>query len=147
MVPTSPFHESLHLDIYNEIYAEIRLMGRKLDWLHKGSATLRAHGHPGGDGGEGDSSGGPAPQRAGNLAWPTLVVEAGVSETLSELREDMRWWFSASDYQVKIVLAKLVQAERTITLEKWVEVQEPCPRDITRGSPRKTSRAFSRLSR
>ena len=33
----------------------------------------------------------------------------------------MRWWFAASDHQVKIVLlTKLDRAERKITLEKWV---------------------------
>jgi hypothetical protein len=34
----------------------------------------------------------------------------------------MRWWFSASDHQVKIVvLAKVQHARRAITLEKWEE--------------------------
>jgi hypothetical protein len=30
--------------------------------------------------------------------------EAGVSQSLGALQDDMRWWFSASDHQVKIVL-------------------------------------------
>lgn len=110
-------------------------MGLKLAWVQTGTATFRTHGHPGGDGGEGDSSGGPIPQRASTGAWPTLVIEAAVSETLSELRGDMRWWFRASGHQVKIVLlARLAQPERTITLEKWVEVHEPRPGVTTRAA-------------
>lgn len=38
----------------------------------------------------------------------------------------MRWWFSASDHQVKIVLlAKLEETRGKIILEKWVEVSAP----------------------
>jgi len=59
-------------------------------------------------------------------AWPTFVIHAGDSETLDELRNDMRWWFSASDHQVKIVLlAKFDHSLNKIILEGWVEVQAP----------------------
>ncbi|KAI1129237.1 hypothetical protein F5Y10DRAFT_264398 [Nemania abortiva] len=62
------------------------------------------------------------PERATKDAWPTLVIEAGDSESLSELRRDMRWWFSASDHQVKIVLiAKFERTRRRILIEKWEE--------------------------
>ena len=55
-------------------------------------------------------------------AWPTLVVEAGDSESLSELHNDMRWWFFASEHQVKIVLlAKFEHTRRALILEKWEE--------------------------
>lgn len=38
----------------------------------------------------------------------------------------MRWWFSASDHDVKIVLImKLRQNEEQIVLEKWVAVTAP----------------------
>ena len=88
-----------------------------------GSATLRTTlGHPGGDSG-GDSTFGPRPKRSGGRDWPTLVIEAGHSQTLEGLRRDMRWWFGASDHQVKIVLlAKFNHDQREIILEKWVEV-------------------------
>lgn len=53
---------------------------------------------------------------------PTLVIEAGDSEPLTELRNDMRWWFSASDHKVKIVLlAKIERRQRVIVLERWQE--------------------------
>ena len=72
--------------------------------------------------GEGDSTGGPNPQCWIKGAWPTLVVLAGDSEPLSELRNDMRWWFSASEHQVKIVLlAKFEHTRRALILEKWEE--------------------------
>ena len=48
----------------------------------------------------------------------------------------MRWWFSASNHQVKIVLlAKLDRNERRIILEKWVEI-EPA---LSRPGPRTRS--------
>ena len=72
----------------------------------------------------GDSTGGPAPQRGSRGARPTLVVEAGDSETLEELRNEMRRWFESSDHQVKIVLlAKSDGISGEIILEKWVEAQ------------------------
>jgi hypothetical protein len=116
-------------------------MGLHRNWKAIGSTTFRAQGHPNGDGGEGDSSGGPKDQRGNKGNWPTLVIEAGHSETLAELRKDMEWWFSASNHQVKIVLlAKFDDDQKHIILEKWVEVQ---------ASPRQgaaTTRAFAQAA-
>ena len=89
-----------------------------------GATTLRAQGqgHPTGDEGEGDSTGGPRPERSSEGCWPTLVIEAGVSQSLGALRNDMRWWFSASDHQVQIILlAKFERPQSAIILEKWEE--------------------------
>ncbi|KAK3362856.1 hypothetical protein B0T25DRAFT_20258 [Lasiosphaeria hispida] len=70
-------------------------------------------------------------------SWPTLVIEAGDSSSLEELRRGMRWWFSTSNHEVKIVLlAKLDRAGRRIILVKWVETTPP-PR------PGPTTRAAS----
>ena len=108
-------------------------MGLEHNWKQVGSATFRPLGHPGGDGGEGDSTGCPKPQRSRGKDWPTLVIEAGHSESLDDLRRDMRWWFSASDHQVKIVLLAKLEARRgEIILEKWQEVPGPGP--ITRAA-------------
>lgn len=38
------------------------------------------------------------------IAWPTFVVEAGVSESLPRLRQDTSWWFANSAGMVGIVL-------------------------------------------
>lgn len=55
-------------------------------------------------------------------AWPTLVIEAGVSESLVGLRKDMEWWFSTSGHQVQIVLLAYFDRHRSaIELEKWEE--------------------------
>ncbi len=70
---------------------------------------------------EGDSTGGPWPARRRN-SWPTLVIEAGVSESLSALRDDMRWRFSASDHDVKIVLlTKFDNRNQQLIIERWEE--------------------------
>ena len=98
-------------------------------WKSKAATTFRAReGHPGGDGGEGDSTGGPKPDRKEHAKWPTLVIEAGDSESLPQLRADMRWWFSTSNHDVKIViLAKFHHVQHSIILEKWEE-EERAPR-------------------
>ena len=87
-----------------------------------GSTTFRAQHHPGGDASEGDSCGGPNPARENKGAWPTLMVKAGDSEPLGALRDDMRWWFSASDHQVNIVLlTKFDHLHQRIIIERWEE--------------------------
>ncbi|KAI0834759.1 hypothetical protein F5Y06DRAFT_300390 [Hypoxylon sp. FL0890] len=126
-IPTK-LHEKLHTGIWEEAFLQIFQIGLRNNWNTMGTATFRAQGHPGGDAGEGDSTGGPEDQRGDEGDWPTLVIEAGDSETLEELRNDMRWWFNASNHQVKIVLlAKFDdhQDPNQIILEKWVEVQAP----------------------
>ncbi|OIW30885.1 hypothetical protein CONLIGDRAFT_642929 [Coniochaeta ligniaria NRRL 30616] len=53
---------------------------------------------------EADSSGGPSPERDFPDTWPTLVIEAGFSQSLSELQKAVRWWFAEPLHDVKIVL-------------------------------------------
>lgn len=53
----------------------------------------------------------------------------------------MRWWFVASDHQVRIVLlAKFEHNHNQIILEKWVEVQGPARPGAT------TTRAFTQAA-
>jgi len=97
-------------------------MKLKLNWTPIG-ATLYPPSGTGGrrrKGKEGDSAGGPRPECEKLGAWPTLVFEAGYSESLDDLHDDMNWWFRESYHQVKIVvLAKF--DDPTILLEKWEE--------------------------
>lgn len=95
-------------------------------WASTGNATYRAREeHPGGNGGEGDSVGGPKPDRIERGKWPTFVIEAGHSESLPQLRADMRWWFSPSNHDVKImILVKFNHGQRSIMLEKWEEEEQ-----------------------
>jgi hypothetical protein len=123
-IPTQ-LHEVLHVGIYEAFRDQLVLRGSANSWSTFGAPTQVQEGHPGGNAGEGDSTGGPRPERSFKDAWPTLVVEAGVSESLAGLRNDMRWWFAASDHQVQIVLlVKFEHTRRAIILEKWEE--EPC---------------------
>jgi len=70
-----------------------------------GSSTYSAQVHSGSSNSkEGDSTRGPKPERAAKGAWPTLVIESGVSQTLGQLRICMRRWFSMSNHEVKIVM-------------------------------------------
>lgn len=96
-------------------------MGLDDHWTGAGGTTHRA---TAGNMGEGDSSGRPGFQQPGSESWPTLVIESGYSQSLQALRNDMRWWFSALNPQVKIaIIAKLDATERSIILEKYQEVQ------------------------
>ncbi|KAH8904318.1 hypothetical protein BR93DRAFT_135768 [Coniochaeta sp. PMI_546] len=120
-IPTG-LHEVLHLELYQKYFIRLVRNNQEDGWKTIGSTTFRPRGHPGGDGGEGDSSGGPRPVRDPKGSWPTLVIESGVSESLSALQDDMRWWFSASDHEVKIVLlAKFDYRNQRIMIEKWEE--------------------------
>ncbi|KAK3902707.1 hypothetical protein C8A05DRAFT_43917 [Staphylotrichum tortipilum] len=110
-------HESLHLELFRSFLRQLDESQDKT-WKLIGATTLRAQGqgHPAGDEGEGDSTGGPRPERSSKGCWPTLVIEASVSQSLGGLHNGMRWWFSASDHQVQIVLlAKLEQEEPSTT--------------------------------
>jgi hypothetical protein len=122
-IPTQ-VHEQLHRQLYNKVFLQVHGMGLSKNWEDRGSATYSAQqGHSGRRCKEGDSTGGPRATKGG---WPTLVVEAGISETLGELRLDMRQWFSVSTHEVKIVL--LVKFDGTeIILEKWEEEMQDRP--------------------
>ncbi len=91
-----------------------------MNWAPRGAATYRRRQESGRDSGEGDSTRGPRPARSTKGAWPTLVIEAGDSESQRRLRHDVRWWFDASDHDVKLVLlAKLCRRSGRISLEVW----------------------------
>ncbi|KAJ2990493.1 hypothetical protein NUW58_g2918 [Xylaria curta] len=115
-------HEALHLQLYRRYDHKLIRNGQEESWRPIGSTTFRPQGDPRGDGGEGDSSGGPKPARNYKGAWPTLVIQAGDSESLGALQDDMRWWFSASDHQVNIVLlTKFDHPNQRIIIERWEE--------------------------
>ncbi|KAI1370228.1 hypothetical protein F4677DRAFT_465652 [Hypoxylon crocopeplum] len=104
-IPTG-VHETLHLLLYEKYRDQLCGSGIQKAWTSIG------------DSGEGDSTGGPKPQ----CVWPTLVIQAGDSESLNQLRMDMQWWFAASNHDVKIViLAKFDRGQSRVILEKWEE--------------------------
>ncbi|RFU24231.1 hypothetical protein B7463_g12109, partial [Scytalidium lignicola] len=64
--------------------------------------------------------------------WPSLVIEAGYSESINRLRTDARWWISLSKHAVRIVLLiKVNPNRRRVTIEKWIPDPNPNPR-VTR---------------
>ncbi|KPM34887.1 hypothetical protein AK830_g11685 [Neonectria ditissima] len=118
-IPTD-VHETLHVELWNPTRDAIVRMGLSASWRSICSATRQSTQDASSS--RSDSSGGPRPDRGYPGAWPTLVIEAGYSQTLPALRSKMRWWFSASDHQVKIVLiAKFELRTRRIIIEKYIE--------------------------
>ncbi|KXG53730.1 uncharacterized protein PGRI_007800 [Penicillium griseofulvum] len=66
-----------------------------------------------------------------SLQWPTVVVETGVSESLSRLLQDARWWFGASDGEVRIVI--IISIKKTaVHFEQWQLAPPNAPRPLTR---------------
>uniref|UniRef100_A0A8H7KBE6 Uncharacterized protein n=1 Tax=Bionectria ochroleuca TaxID=29856 RepID=A0A8H7KBE6_BIOOC len=132
-------HERSHRKLIKLIENQITAMGLEDDWGEYGETTLRAE--HGGGASEGDSGGGPSERDDNIHPWPTLVIEAGYSQSLNALRRQMRWWFSASQHQVKIVL--LVKLDPlvpgTIIIEHWKEF----PREERTGAT--TTRFGARL--
>ncbi|KAK0719696.1 hypothetical protein B0H67DRAFT_599372 [Lasiosphaeris hirsuta] len=120
---TTDLHEKLHKPLYDEFLGQVRDMGLKHSWNDIGTATRPAQqGYSGRSSKEGDSTGGPEPQRAAEGAWPTFVIEAGFSQSLGKLHVAMKRWFSMSNHEVKIVLLAKFNGT-TILLEKWEEMQ------------------------
>ncbi|KAF9893089.1 hypothetical protein FE257_012500 [Aspergillus nanangensis] len=71
---------------------------------------------------------------AGNpQGWPTLVIETGVSESLSHLQEDARWWFENSMGETRIVLViSINRTRRSIIIQKWQLAPPATPSPLTR---------------
>ncbi len=125
-LPTA-VHKALQCVLFFTIVGQqISQVGLVDSFTSTGAATFYTRGRPdsGTNGsGEGDSSGSPL-----GRDWPALVVEASVSQSLALLREDVRWWFSASDHGVKIVLLlKFSQSQDQLVIEKWEEDEVPYP--------------------
>ncbi|KAI2703907.1 hypothetical protein CBS147372_2376 [Penicillium roqueforti] len=53
-----------------------------------------------------------------STGWPTLVIETGVSESLSQLRADAAKWFADSNGDVRIALVIAIKDSR-VDIEKW----------------------------
>jgi hypothetical protein len=122
-IPTV-LHEGLHSELYKQFILLLVGTSAQYTWRAMGATTHRARG----DVVEGDSSGGPIPQRGGYDDWPTLVIEASDSAPLQELQATMQSWFAMSDHSVKIVLlAKFSRQRQAIILEKWEGEIPPAP--------------------
>ncbi len=128
-------HERLHLTFYMHcLLAPLVREGNLFEnLLSLGCSTFGAQGLFEGDTGEADSTSVPISRHLGYNYWPTLVVEAGDTKSLNQLREDMRWWFAASNHEVKIViLTKFDHNRRCIILERWEAQEQSSQKVMTR---------------
>ena len=67
--------------------------------------------------------------------WPSIVIEVGVSESLSQLRTDAHFWLTRSGGQTRIVILLAVKkATRVMKIERWEHT--PRTRLTRRSSPR-----------
>ncbi|KAJ5508030.1 hypothetical protein N7527_010173 [Penicillium freii] len=65
--------------------------------------------------------------------WPTLAIETGLSESLSQLRKDALWWLSNSSGEVRIVLLISISKRKDkVFVEKWQLAPPISPRPLTR---------------
>jgi hypothetical protein len=115
-VPTAE-HEQAHISLFDEVNEKLRGMGlSKRSMWGCGATTYDGFSSSK----EGDSSYKPKWCRAGKGTWPTLVFEAGLSETLAKLRTDAEWWLTNSKGEVKITITISIKpAQKSLWIEKW----------------------------
>jgi len=137
-----PVHETAHLELFLEIQNIIVRMGLKRNCRSTGSAEFKDTGTKNK---QGDSGLRPNPPRSAGNRFPTLVIEAGDSESLPRLYEDRDWWFDNSSPtlpqgDVKIVLLiKVYLQTKRIVIEQWHRsfYQSPSARVEIKPHPRK----------
>ncbi|KAL5089447.1 hypothetical protein Trisim1_005723 [Trichoderma cf. simile WF8] len=126
-IPTTP-HEVLHLGLESAISIQLHQMGLDKDWRLTGAVTCYSEGFRsgGGNGSAGSADSSMTPYRKGHYrGFPTFMIEAGCSWSLASMRAKAEWWFQVSNHTVKtVLLAKLDESRRTITLERWEERQQ-----------------------
>ena len=89
---------------------------------------------PGGRSKEADEAYRPSTRVLGT-DWPSIVIEVGVSESLSQLRTDAHFWLTQSGGQTRIVILLAVKkATRVMKMERWEHT--PRTRPARRLSPR-----------
>ncbi|KAL7963151.1 hypothetical protein V8C34DRAFT_83024 [Trichoderma compactum] len=131
LVTTIPYgpHERLYVLLNKELNKQIDNMGLEDTWLDRGIEYYpNARPSTGGSGGRGgkepDACGSPEDTRPDG-SYPTIVIEAGYSETLLDMQRKARDWFRDSNHDIKIVLlAKFDPAQQTIIIQRWEERQQ-----------------------
>ncbi|KIN05884.1 hypothetical protein OIDMADRAFT_17046 [Oidiodendron maius Zn] len=110
-------HEGLHGYLFGRLHSKAIRMGIQDHDIaivgagrYKGNSSSK----------EGDSALKPRAFRPKYTDWPTIVFEAGLFESLDQLRIDAGWWLMNSNYDVNIVIViSLQKAQRRIQIEKW----------------------------
>ncbi|RFU26471.1 hypothetical protein B7463_g9873, partial [Scytalidium lignicola] len=133
-VPRLP-HENLHRTLDDKISGKAMMMRLDDELVATGAATFRYKDNTGNllSSLEGDSARKPISLRPTEDHYPTLVIEAGFTQSWNSLRIKARAWFASSRHQVKIVLlVKLDRNQRRITFEMWKEFPPPLPPETRR---------------
>jgi len=122
-------HEQLHRFIFTKIVQQAAVMG-----LPEELASSGEYKAPGGSKGESDSNFLPRSQRPAPDSWPSVVIEAGYSQTEDSAKAKADWWLRQSNYAVNLVLLiKMEMSQRKIWIEKWKGVSPPvCTGPTTR---------------
>jgi hypothetical protein len=113
-------HESFVINLGEELKATLIRMGHNTRTLVAvGCADYEsAHGVK-----QPDASFKPA-TRTSSTSPPSIVFEAGYSETLPQLRRDAEWWLTNAPNEVNIVVLVAVRPRNKILIiEKWVLVE------------------------
>ena len=117
---TKPVYEDAHLQLFLKIFS---LLDRLFDKFvatgpaeYKGIGTKKKRG---------DSGIRPKPPRRSGKHYPTLVIEAGNSESLPRLHKDRDWWFDNSppnqpEGDVKtVLLIKVYEKTNRVVVAQW----------------------------
>ena len=110
-------HQVVHRSFSHLMEIQSHAMGFSLfEFINVGGTTYKGHFASK----EPDTAFKPFTRRPNPADLPTIVLEAGDSQSLCQLRNGAKWWLSNSGGQVQIVLILLIQEEsRTIQIEKW----------------------------
>src|SRR5436305_8520143 len=127
-IPTAE-HEAAASNIGGKVFAELIRMGiPDYEFWSVNSQTY----HAPTSSKEADIAYKPSAFRESKDAWPTIVFEVGVSESLRGLRWDARWWLRESNGDVKIVILIHIHRQRKrLHIEKW----ELAPAAVVRTRP------------
>ncbi|CAI7627834.1 unnamed protein product [Penicillium glandicola] len=55
----------------------------------------------------------------GDIKWPTIILQAGWSDSSAKLKQDVSFWLRESKEQVKVALTIKVTPKEKITIERW----------------------------
>ncbi len=115
-------HEHARMRIHNQIQAKVWSMGiSDAEFYSLGSARY----YGANSNKEADCAYKSRSVRRQEKDWPTLVIEVGRFESLSQLRQDVRWWLIESKGEVQIALLMSIrESSSTLLIEKW-ELRAP----------------------
>jgi len=135
-MPTAK-HEAVHGGFGQKLTIRAALMGLENEFYYLGGTKFQVRRASK----EGDTAFKPLSMRPREADWPTIVIEAGWSESLRKLRQDAGFWLEDSGGDVKIVLLISIcrrRGARKLIIEKWenrpVSANRPATRSIARAA-------------